>query len=78
LPNYSSGEKFRQYGLDVKDRSPVDRVQFSDEQTTTFATQNAANRAPYPIRTILAALGEDSDLGPVWIVPRVAGSHGNF
>ena len=55
--------------LDVEHWRSVDCIEFGDEQASAFDSDDAADGASDSIRTVLAALGEDTDGRPSNVVP---------
>lgn len=65
VANFASGGEFRHIRFDVQNRRAVDGVKPGDFESQILDRQQAADGNADPIRTVLAALREDTDLGPV-------------
>lgn len=58
--------------LDVEDWSSIDGIEPRDMDAPALDAQDLTSRNPDPIRPTRTPLSKDADLGPVWVVARVA------
>ena len=71
LADLAARREFAHVGLDVEHRRAVDGVESGNFERQIFDRDQAADRDADPIRPILAALGEDTDFGPVDAIARM-------